>query len=219
MSKPSKEQIQAYELQHKALFCSLVIANNLWLKMPGQYGFNPKDRNTNKYKEWEKLMFVIADKLRNWSTRQQELEKSGGVPKVPAKYYGLFFKPQNAVELSNFAKSFIKPGSSDGIKGIGFIILIIWAVILLAAFFTAAYIVDKTNVTVKDREDLLKQTEETAKRLGLSPAQTAALITSTQQSATPPSGGMFSGLLPKVGLGLGLAAFFLFKQFTKPKTA
>lgn len=217
MSKPTKEQIQEYELQHKALFCSLVIANNLWLAMPGKYGFNPKDRNTDKYKSWEKLMFVIADKLRNWSTRQLELEKSKGVPIIPAKYYGLFFKPEHMVELSNFAKSFIKPGSSDGIKGIGFIILIIWAVILLAAFFTAAYIVDKTNVTVADREDLLKQTEATAKRLGLNPTQTAALITSTQASATPESGGMFSGLLPKVGLGL--AAFFLFKQMTKPKTS
>jgi hypothetical protein len=217
MSRPTKEQVQKYELEHKALFCSLVIANNLWLAMPGKYGFNPKDKTTKKYKAWMDLAKMLMVKLTLFSIRQQELEKSKGVPIIPAKYYGMFLNPKTAKTLSDFAKSFIQPDSS---KGIGFIILLIWGVILLVAFFTAAYIVDKTTVTTQDRIDLLNQTDKTCKELGIPPEKAAALITSTQQQATESAGsGMFGGFGSSIKwIAGGLAAAFILPKLLSHKT-
>ena len=184
--------------------------------MPGKYGFNPKNKNTKQYKSWAALSVVIGNKLKAWAARQMELEKSGGVQHIPAKYYADFFQPAKVKELSEFAKTLVDPKGGVISGGIGFIPLLIWAVILVAGFFTVAYIVDRTTVTAKDKEELLAATEKTMKDLNIPPDKAAAIIQSTQTEVSASAGGGFTSAI-KWGVG-GLILLFALSSLNKSKT-
>lgn len=216
MASPTKEQVLKYEYEHKVLFISLVIANNLWLAMPGKYGFDPKNKNTEKYKSWIKLGTSIANKVGKWAGRQYKLEQvpDGKVTKIPKETYSYFFKKDKVKALSDLAMSMIKPGTT---QGIGFIPLLIWGVIAIAGFFTVSYIVDETTTTAQEKSDLLKDTEQTLKNLNIPPEEAAKIISQTQKEASSNTG-LFGGGGMLIPIGLGIAAIFLLSSRNKSTT-
>lgn len=99
-------------------------------------------------------------------------------------------------------------------SGIGFIPLLIWAVIAIIGLFTAQEVVDDLTTTTEEKMDLMKQTQETAKELGLTPEQASGLISQTQQEASAGSG--FGDMFKWIAL-LAAGAFIL-PQVLKPST-
>lgn len=225
MAKPTEAQIIKYETEHIILLISLVLANNLWLSLPGKNGFDPKDRTTpggiKKYKAWEKMGLEIAKKLFNWKVRQDKLQSvpNGNVQKINPEMYKWFLNPKMRKTLNDYVlKEYVKPGSAGSGLGayeeIGFIPLLIWGVIALIAFFSAAYIIDETTTTTKEKEELLKTTATTLKELNIPPDKAAAIIQDTQEQASKNSGllnsitgGGLGSLLP-----IALVVFFLMRS-------
>lgn len=207
MPSATKEQVLKYENEHKSLFISLVIANNLWLSMPGKYGFDPNKTNTPQYKAWYKLGQTIAQLVGRWYGRQYKLEQvpNGKVEKFPLGVSAWFLKKDKMKPLSELAMKLVKPGTS---KGIGFIPLLIWGVIAIAGFFTAAYIVDETTLTAQEKGTLLKETESTLKALNIPPEKAAEIIKETQQQATESQDGLLGGATKYI-IPLGLAFILL----------
>lgn len=192
--KPTAEQIQAYEIQHKSLFVLVVLANRTWLAMPKMMGKFINDKNSKQYKAWIAYGNKIKSILQNWVKRQVALERAG-VPKFDLKYFSYFFDKKRQLELEKFALTYIKPDSIKNLpltKGIGFIPLIVWGVIAIAGLFTAAYIVDETTTTAQEKEDLMSSTKKTLQELNVPPEQAAQIISQTQKEASE-SKGLFSG--------------------------
>lgn len=219
MAIPTKEEVQKYEFEHKVLFVSLVIANSLWLNLPGKYKFDPKIKNTSQYNSWIKMGQSIGTILKGWAERQIALENVPGspVPKLNAAVYSSFFLPEKMKFLTDTALKMIKPGTAG--PGLGFIPLLIWGVIAISAFFTAAYIISKTTVTVADKEHLLATTAQTLKDLNIPPDKAAQIISETQQQASDGNGllnnitGGFGKIIP-----VALLAFFGFKLIGSNKS-
>lgn len=217
MSKPTEEQVKKYEAAHTALFASLVISNNLWLGMPGKFGFNAKDKTSAKYKAWFAMGQKIGATAGKWAGRQYKLEqvKDGNVQKI-TPYMGYFLQsdPAKQNKLNAIALSLIKPGTAG--QGLGFVPLIIWAIVAIALAFTTAYIIDETNTTAQEQADLMKTTSETMKALNIPPDKAATIIATTQEQATANEGvlpGLTGGGLNSL-LPLGIL-FLLFMSLNK----
>ena len=101
-----------------------------------------------------------------------------------------FFYAESLPKLDMLVKKY---DAQKGIQGIGFIPLLIWAVIAISGFFTAKEIADDFTTTTQEKEQLMTTTAQTCKELGLSPEQCNAMISQTQSEAG--SGG---GLLDKL---------------------
>lgn len=101
------------------------------------------------------------------------------------------------------------------------VILIIWAVIAMAAAFSVYEIESHSGATASEKTELMKQTAQTLKDLGITGPQAAAIIQSTQAQATEggSGGGLFSGGSSLIKWGLyGVAAYFIYEEFfNKPK--
>jgi hypothetical protein len=221
MSKPTKEQIQKYEFEHKLQFTNLVIANFLWLSMPGKNGFDVTKKDSKQYKAWYKMGETIGRLLYNWRKRQEKLESApdNAVQKIPPAVYTWFFKKSQIKDLKDFAQTMIKAGTAG--PGLGFIPLLIWGVIALVAFLSAAYIIDETTTTTQEKEELLKTTADTLKELNIPPDKAAAIISETQQQASENSGllnsvtgGGFGKIIP-----FAVIAFFLMQMNNKQSKA
>lgn len=104
------------------------------------------------------------------------------------------------------------------VKGIGWIMLAVWAIVAIAALVTAAKIVDDLTTTAQEKEALMKTTQDTCKNLNLSPDQCANLINNTQEQASDTSGGI--GTTLKWG-AIIVGGFFILKEtgILKPKAA
>lgn len=218
MSRPTKEQVEKYEFDHKVLFVSLVIANSLWLNLPGKYGFDPKKKDTPQYKAWIKMGQEIAHTLGSWGTRQLKLQTApdNAVPKIDNAVFTSFFKPDKKKWLTDQALKMIKPGTAGA--GLGFIPLLIWGVIALIAFFSAAYIIDETTTTAQEKEHLLKTTADTLKELNIPPDKAASIISETQTQASENTGLLNSvtgGGLNKLLLPAAIVFFLLMNKKNK----
>jgi hypothetical protein len=207
MAKPTAAQIIKYETAHKLLFVNLVIANNMWLGMPGKFGFNPKDKTTKAYKAWYNFGIKIATIAGKWGARQMKLEAvpNAKVEKI-SPYLGYFLSANKQKALNDITLKLIKPGT-----GLGFVPLLIWAVIALIAAFSAAYIIDETTTTAQEQKSLLTETSKVIKELNIPPEKAAELLQQTQSAATE-NNGLFNNL---TGGGLGsllplALLFFLF---------
>lgn len=210
MAKPTEQQILNYEIAHLTQFVTLVIANNLWLSMPGQYGFNPKDNTTAKYKAWFDYGVTIKKLAVSWSKRQYKLESIKDSKVQPLlKYAGDFLNANKRAELNKAALSIVKPGTKPP-DGIGFIPLLIWAVIVLVAALSAAYIVDELTTTAEEKTELMNQTQVTLKALNIPPEKAAEIISQTQAEASEKKGFLDSLILP-----LGLMAVLMFMSNSK----
>jgi hypothetical protein len=216
LAAPTKEDILKYEAAHKTLFASLVIANNLWLGMPGKYNFDPKiekQKNSAKYKAWVNYGQQIAKTVGAWYGRQYKLEqvKDAHVEKFPPVLTYFLQPGEKQKTLNDLALKLIKPGTAG--EGLGFIPLLIWGVIALIAAFSAVYIIDETTTTAQEQEHLLKTTAETLKELGIPPDKAAEIIESTQKQATENKGllNSITGGGFSTPLLIALAAFLLIK--------
>jgi len=221
MAKPTEAEIKKYEAEHKILFVNLVLANILWLNMPGKYGFDPTKKDSQQYKAWYNMGMEIGKILFQWRKRQEKLESvpNGGVQKIPISVYTDFFKKDKIKTLKDIALKMIKPGTAG--EGLGFIPLIIWGVIALVAALSAAYIIDETTTTTQEKAKLLKVTSDTLKELNIPPDKAAQIISDTQQQASENkgllnsiTGGGFGGML----LPLAAVAAFLFFNKNKSTT-
>ena len=85
---------------------------------------------------------------------------------------------------------------------IGFIPLLIWAVLGLATLFTAVTITDAVTTTAQEKEDLMKTTLAVCEKLKLSQAQCNRMISTTQAQLKSKSKGFLDKLIfPAVALG------------------
>lgn len=218
MSQPTEAQVRKFEFDHNAQFAYLVLANQLWLSLPGKYGFDPKKTNTKQYAAWYKMGKKIAELAGKWGERQIKLEniKDSKVPKV-SQYLKNFLKPgAPAKELSDVALKLVK--IDKGATGLGFIPLIIWAVIAIVTAVSAAYIIDETTTTAQEKQELMKTTETTLKELNIPPDKAAEIIQNTQQQASQNTGLLNSLTGGNSSLILIALAFFLFTSKNQKST-
>lgn len=198
MAKPTEKQVREFEAAHKLQLANLAIANFTFLNVMLPYASKLKqlkDYKTNvvaqrKVKAVQDYGQFLAKMLGKWYGRQLNIERRAGVQKMPSNLMSLFFSKSNERQLADMVKKMFDTPP----KQLGFIPLLIWAVIAIVAAFTAYEIVNETTTTAQEKADLLKQTESTLKELNIPPSQAAAIITSTQQQATETGGGIFSNV-------------------------
>lgn len=223
MARATDAQIVKFELEHKAQFVNLVLANRLFLQLLKKIAGKPK--TSKEYKAVEALGKNVAKNVGKWIYRQINIENKAGIPKVDRDITKYFLNPKTEAQLIDQAKKYMKPGEKENqifgvlMGGMGFIPLIIWGVIALAAAYTATSIVDEINTTAEEKQDLLKQTESTLKDLNVTGAQAASIISSTQEQATTGSGlmGGFGSLIKWAGIGFVL--YKIMEMQGKKKTA
>ena len=151
--------------------------------------------------------------VKSWILREvpyeQENLKQGikGIIASGELVFDDFFLSASLPKLVALTKKFNVDGTTSGI---GFIPLLIWAVIAIVGFFSAARITDDLTSTTKDKEALMKTTAETAAKLNLTPAQAQSLITTTQAEATAASTAASGGIADTLKWGaLALGAVFI----------
>jgi len=195
MAQATAEQIQQLETSHKRLMIALIQSARLLFGFIKKYGLNSEIAQ-----QYKKIYVPLAT---NWYQRQAELEKSGGVQKIPYKmppgwkdkqgnahlFPGDFFTVEGVKNLEDYAMSIDKEG-----KGIGFIPLLIWAVILITGFFSAGYITDKLTATTRDQAALVKQTDEFCTAHGLSTEECKQVM--AEQTEAGKNGEAGSYILP-----------------------
>ncbi len=96
-----------------------------------------------------------------------------------------FFYSASLPKLDALVKKY---DADKATNGIGFIPLLIWAVIAIITSFAAVKITDDLTTTTQEKEQLLDKTAQTCKDLKLTPDQCNAMITSTQAQASQGSG-------------------------------
>lgn len=181
MAKPTEKQIRALETAHKLQFVRLVNAANYWSNLSKKYSVLPVDAPQKiALKQFTATLQKLIGK---WHLRQKELEK-GGVPLIPINT-NTFFRDADRAKLNDLV---LKMDVNN--KGMGFVPLLIWGIISLAGFFTAAYITDEIVETDKEKKELLLATSDVATKLGLTPEQAQQLI----DKQTAPKEGIFDML-------------------------
>lgn len=210
---PTKEQVAAFEKAHKLHFIALVQAAVFRISLARKFGLKSK-----QFLEYNRLFFTL---LKKFAYRQKRLELGAGIPEiVPMKELIDTFSTSTGVnKLIQVAKQYDQAG-----KGIGIIPLIIWAVIALVGMFTASQIVDETNTTTSEVKELVDSTGDFCKANNLTPDQCKAILMENVKTTDTGGNGLFSGLLPKVAIGVGI--YFLItnwesisKKFTSKKAA
>jgi hypothetical protein len=209
-AKPTPEQIAALEKAHKEQLELLLQANDLYIALAQKF------LNTPKKTEVQKYGISVFDKVIKWLKRQKELEKYG-VPKLSAKIAPeLFFKPTRQEELRRNVADNFKQGKGENLLGV--IPLIVWGAVLIVSAISAAFIVDEITTTAQEKADLLRATEETITRLGLTKEQAAALLQQTQEEASKSGEGITSTIKTGIiGVGAILGLILLIPLFTGKK--
>lgn len=213
MAKPTTEQIRTLEREHKNQFVRLVGAAKFYQMLSKNYAWLP---NTD-YRKKALLKFgtQFTRPLGSWIKRQARLERAG-IPKMPVVMQDFFSRERmpyleqliasiNGEAVAGRSEGDTSVWDSRSQRGMGFVPLIIWAVIAIVAAFTATEIVDETNTTVEERQELMDSSAQTCAELNLSPEQCAQMINNTQTQATTTSGG---------GIGLMGWALLAFLGFT-----
>ena len=223
MARPSEQQVRQMEMAHKGQFVDLVLANKLFLSLlPRLHG---KTKTSKEYLAITEFGKAIARNAAKWYMRQRNFETKAKVPIVSNDILKWFMMPGHQVDLVAEAKKYVAPQKYDKtsaalgcitIHGMGFIPLLIWAVIAIVVAFTAYEITDELNTTAEEKADLLKQTEKTLKDLNVTGPQAAAIIQSTQEQASEGSGGGMFGGFGKL-LMWGAIAYGVNEFFIKPK--
>lgn len=205
----SSAQVRALETAHKKLFSYLVDAWDKYhtgradLYLPnGQYNSASKYTPT-RLNAYAQRLIPLTNK---WRMRQAKFE---AVPNSNTQI--------TAVPISN--QSFVTPAGFAVLKaarnqmnreqqtsGIGFIPLIIWAVIAIVAAFTAVEVTDEMNNTAEEQADLLVESNNFCTSQNLTPEQ-CLQVQQQAQEATETSA---VGSAVKWGL-LAVGGFFAVK--------
>ena len=207
MAKATEAQIRELEKQHKIQFYYLVQANNFIL--------NKGKQDPAVYKKPGFLSYIksVERLVQLWRGRQTMLEKAG----IP-KFHPTFF---NYAAQPGLNKMLADIDAEKNTKGIGFIPLLIWAVVAIIGLFTAEEIVDETTTTTEEQKDLLDKTSQVCKDLNLNAADCKKLITEQTEAPEKSGGGIFSGLTTFLVLGLvgyGVVKSGIFEKKNKPQT-
>jgi len=204
MAKPTEAQIKALEIAHKNALANLLQAVRFRYIIYTKLG-----KNSKAYKDYAQLCW---DLWRNWYTRQLKYEKAG----APKEYIlkDDWLNPAGNKRLNDLLKKWDKQG-----EGIGFIPLIIWAVVAIAGFFTAEEIVDELNTTTEEQTALINTSQDICTKNNFTPEECKAFMTQQTEAVQSP-GGMLSGIIPKVLFFGGLIYIFVNKDklFSKSKT-
>jgi hypothetical protein len=205
--KLTPDQVKQFEREHKLLFIYLAITNNTYANLFNKglnswinAGTKGSYLDSPAYQPIKRLGQTILIKAKGWYETQQYLEQTAKIPKV-AVTINDFLQYKKRSAILNQANTWIdKSGHVSGHNeqdvyrincpcnekkiGIGIIPLIIWGVIAIVSAISAAYIVNRMTTTTQDREDLLKQSEQTCKDLNLTAQQCADVVTTTQKEET-----------------------------------
>jgi hypothetical protein len=208
MAQPTEAQVRALERAHKNQFVMLVGAAKFNQTLSKNYAWLP---NTDyRKKAFLKFGTEFIPVLAKWIMRQENLERAG-IPKMPVVVRD-FFSRDRMPYLEELVRSINAETQVNG--QMGFIPLIIWGVIAIAAIFGATEIVDETNTTAEERQDLMATSSKTCTDLKLTPEQCAQMINTAQTEATTSGSGI--GIMGWIALAA--AGFFLMKNQNK-KTA
>lgn len=198
MARPTIEDLQKLERRHKVQFSDLVSAVDLWHRSRNMPNMTPASRAA--YGQW--LLSLIV----KWQRRQQRIEakvgKSADFMKqfFPLHWWLLPDKFSILVEKRNAIDAEKKKTSGAAIGTVGFIPLIIWAVIAAITAWTAVEVTDEINNTSEEQAELVDSTNKFCTDNNLTPEQCKNLL-AENTAATEGGGG--GGLFKWILLGLG----------------
>lgn len=206
-AKPTAQQVAQLEAAHKNLFAALVQAAEFRIALARKFGLKSK-----QFLDFNKL---YVPQVKKFLDRQIKLEVGAKIPpiipvKTVADLINSFFASTGVEVLKKKLREYDREG-----KGIGFIPLIIWAVIAVAGMFTADSIADEINTTAEEQKELVDSTKDFCQANNLTPEQCRA-IWQEQQQTIQDSGGGFPWLLL---LGLGVAAAIIVPKILPKKQA
>jgi len=215
MAQPTEIQLQNLEIAHKQHMITLIQSALFRIGVAEKYGVGSTQFIFYNYN------FVKS--LNKWVDREIRLLKKSGKGTLPewiykerdGKFGTLFFDKAGAIILQKLAREIDKEG-----KGIGFIPLIIWAVIAIAGFFTAAEVVDELNNTTTEQKALIDSTAKFCTDNNLSPEECKAIL-SEQTEASSSQGGIFDSLFKLILFGgvAFVAVKYVIPMFTDKKAA
>ena len=205
MAQATEKEVRDLEKAMNEQFYYLVQGAAFRIAIARKYGLDSTDfKNYNS---------VFVPLVKSWILREIKYERENikhGVTGIIAsgdlKANDFYY----SAELPKLVELVKKWNAEKTTSGIGFIPLLIWAVLAIVGAFTAVTITDDLTTTTQEKEELLRTTQQTAKDLGLTPEQAAGLITQTQAEAS--QGGITDVL--KWGL-LGVAAILVLPQLIK----
>lgn len=190
MAKPTEAQVKALEKAHKQALVNLLQAIRFRYIVYQKLGENSA--------EWKKYAGLVNDIGRRWYKRQVKLEK-GGATKEGIAENDLFTYNGN-IKLRALAKKWDAQGT-----GIGFIPLLIWAVVAIIGFFTADEIVDELNTTTEEQQALIEASDKICKEHNFNTEECKQFMVQQNTAVANPSSS-FLGITPmKLALGAGVA--------------
>lgn len=177
---PTSEQVAAFETAHKSLFITLSIANNIYINLfeKGLKDFLASGATGNytdseQYIPIQALGQMVAVKSGKWFDVENYLEANTSIDKCTVTDTDMLL-PEKNLDVLNQANIYLDNGK---VNGVGFVPLLIWAVIIIAAAISASYIAYRLTDTAQDKQDLLTQITSTCKDLNLTPEQAGQMAT------------------------------------------
>ena len=162
MAQATPDQIRLLEQKHKEALVNLIQAGKFRL-----YLFNKYGKTGEPFVRYNKYYVPLTTK---WADREKKLEDAGA-PKLGITYL-TFATNQGIAQLEVIARKLDKNQ-----KGIGFIPILIWAVVAIAGFFTADQIVDELNTTSEEQQSLITTTQDFCKQYNLDAEECKKMIT------------------------------------------
>lgn len=196
--KPTVAQIQTLEKLHKTQFADLVTAIELWHRTRDQ-----KTASESSREQYGKDLLKLINK---WQGRQNRIKAKLGSSAdfmktfVPAWWW---FDKNYYSKLVKMRDEMDKEKVQTAAGTIGFIPLLIWAVMLAIAVWGATEVVDETNTTSEEQAELVSTTDSFCKTNNLSAEDCKALLTDLNDGTKDEGFGKY------IFWGLGL--FLLFK--------
>lgn len=149
---------------------------------------------------YQQYLLKVKDLYLSWLTIQQQMENASTSIQKLNLTGGDIFTPTGLNKIKNILKQW-NPNAE--IKTLGWIPLVIGSASALLAIWGFYQISVRFTTTVEDKIKLLKATEETVQKLGLTPEQASELIGQTQKEASQSSGIMDTlkwGLIAYLGI-------------------
>lgn len=183
MAKATEQQVKDLERALTEQFKNLVDAAAFRIAVARKYGLD-----SAAFKKYNNFFVPIVKK---WIVKEVKYERANlqqGIKGIIAsgdlKANDFYYSAQ-LPKLQALVKKF---NAEKITSGIGFIPLLVWAAIAIIGLFTAEEVVDDLTTTTQEKAELMKQTQETAAALGLTPEQASAMISQTQAEASQGSG-------------------------------
>jgi hypothetical protein len=208
MAAATQIQLENLETAHKQHLISLIQGADFRLGIAEKYG-----KDSLQFLKWNTIFNTSMIK---WLNRNIKLESQAKRRMLPDWIYSeeggnwvkLFNTREGVKKLVVLAKQLDKEG-----KGIGFIPLIIWAVLGIVGLFTAESVVDELNNTAAEQKELIDASTKFCADNNLTPEQCKELL-SEQTQAVKDEGGGIMDIFGKLLLFGGLA--YVTVQFVIP---